>query len=98
MRDDRLNNLVLYTIYPDMVESVNLVNLCNKFTNKTKHTGIRQKLFGKFTQEDFDSFHSKADHKKIDTKLIAIPEITTIEVDNVCQKNDNVDISKKAEV
>jgi len=53
MADERLNNLMMCSTYPEMVESVNLVNLCNKFIEKTEQTRIRKNHFGKFTLQDF---------------------------------------------
>ena len=47
-------------------------------------------------QEDFDSFHSKANNKNLNTVLISILEITTTtKLKNICKK---VDIDKKAEL
>ena len=53
MADERLSYLVTCSTCPEMVESVNLVNLCNTFVEKTGNTGIRKNNFGKFTRQDF---------------------------------------------
>ena len=54
MTDERLNNLVICSTYPEMVESVSLVNLCNAFVENTEKMKIRKNHFGKFTLKDFD--------------------------------------------
>ena len=52
MRDERMNNLVTLAFYPDMVESIDLISLCNKFVATTHLTSTRERLFSKFILSD----------------------------------------------
>ena len=52
MGDTRMSNLVLLAEYPDLVEDINIIDICNRFCEKTTHTNLRKKLFGTFKEKD----------------------------------------------
>ena len=46
--DKRMNDLVTLSFYHGIVESIDLISLCNKFVAATHLTSIRERLFSKF--------------------------------------------------
>ena len=52
MGDERISNLVMLSFYPEMVNSIDIISLCNKFVSQTQYTSRRETLFGKFVEED----------------------------------------------
>ena len=48
MCDERMNDLVTLAFCLDMVKSIDLISLSNKFVTATHHTSTREKLFEKF--------------------------------------------------
>ena len=54
--NDRMLDLCILASYPNMVEDINLIDLCNVFLNETSYTGRRNILFGKFVLDDLTCF------------------------------------------
>ena len=52
MCNKRMNDLVTLSFYHYMVESIDLISLCNKFVAATHLTSTRERLFGKFVPSD----------------------------------------------
>ena len=52
MCDERMSDLVTLAFHPDMVASINLISLRNKFVAATHLTSTRERLFGKFVLSD----------------------------------------------
>ena len=64
-----MSDLHILASYPDMVEDINLIDLCNVFLNETSYTGRRKILFRKFVLNDLNYFihNDSADLKSLDT-------------------------------
>ena len=52
MGDKRMSNLMMLSFYPEMVNSIDIISLCNKFVSQTQYTSRRETLFRKFVEED----------------------------------------------
>ena len=50
--DERTDYLVIIKASQDKLKQIDLIKLCNKFTEATAHTGRRKKLFGTFVRSD----------------------------------------------
>ena len=51
MGNTQISNLVLLAAYPDLVRDINIIDICNKFCEKTIHTNLQKKLFGTFIEK-----------------------------------------------
>ena len=68
MGDERMSNLSILATYPDMVENMDVVSLCNKFACETSYTSRRLTLFGKFVSSDLEQKASKSiENEKLET-------------------------------
>ena len=54
MGDKRLSDLVMLNFYPEMVDDMDVINICNIFVSRTSHTNKRDALFGKFVPSDLE--------------------------------------------
>ena len=64
-----MSDLHILASYPDMVEDINLIDLCNVFPNETSYIGRRKILFRKFVLYDLNCFmyNDSVDLKSLDT-------------------------------
>ena len=53
MGDERMSDLIMLASCPEIVETIDLISLFNKFVAKTDCTGKRLAFFGKFLPSDF---------------------------------------------
>ena len=54
MGDKRLSDLVMLNFYPEMVDDMDVINVCNTFVSRTSHANKRDALFGKFVPSDLE--------------------------------------------
>ena len=55
MGDERMSNLVVCNLHPDLLDNVDLIKPCNEFVNETEWTNKRERLFGKFVPSGLDT-------------------------------------------
>ena len=93
MGDERMTNLIIFSFYPEMVETIDLIALRNKFVSQTSYTNKRESLFGKFTSCDIENM-------SITSKLREI--FCNLSEEHSCQldydHSDDVEVKKKASV
>ena len=85
--DERTDYLVIIKASQDKLKQIDLIKLCNKFTEATAHTGRRKKLFGTFVRSDL-----------IDMSNICEENLTTESFCQVdCNDNDSENSSSSSE-
>ena len=52
MSEDRVSNLIPYSVYPEIVDTAHLVTLCYKFIYATSCENIHEKYFVEFVEND----------------------------------------------
>ena len=54
MGDTRFSDLCMLAQYPDILDDIDIIKICNTFVQKTTYTNRRMKVFGKFVPSDLD--------------------------------------------
>ena len=67
--DNRMSNLVLLSAHLDEVESIDIIKICNKFTERTQWTSRRERLFGKFVESDLSVCNFESSKSKVPPPL-----------------------------
>ena len=60
MSDDRINYLIVLKDNPDIMDSLDIIKICNKFVNAISYTNRRLSIFSKFEKEDLNSYNFEA--------------------------------------
>ena len=78
-----MNHLIILKDNPDILDSLDIIKLCNKFVNATSYTSRRLNVFGKFEQEDLSSYNfepTESVHLHLGSKK-------DVNNDDVCDEN-----------